>query len=92
MKEKRQPDIAIKWNAYAKQKEYQSTRGTEDKTDKLIDCHMYFLTDELEEILKRQQLPCGQNNPEDFCVGPPCPQHPGDGYCPYGQICCRKGP
>ena len=67
-------------------------RGTEHKTDKLIDYHVYFLTDEFEEILKRQQPPCGQNNPEDFCVGPPCPQHPGDGYCQYGLICCRKGP
>lgn len=44
-------------------------------------------------VLESRQLPpCGQQNPEDFCISASCAID-GYGYCPYpDQNCCRWGP
>ena len=60
-----------------------------------ISNHLDLSTGEFDGALESRQQqrlpPCGQQNPEDFCMDVPCVS-PGYGFCPYRQNCCRKGP
>ena len=59
-----------------------------------ISTHIGVSTGEFDDaVLESRQLPpCGQQNPEDFCISASCAID-GYGYCPYpDQNCCRWGP